>query len=328
MTPSKKLITEDIPSEFKKWGAEKYLDNLTLSTWAGLKKITGYFDLIILDEEQFATAKNCENIIKGKLKGRIISMTGTPSTRSDKEELYHQMRLHIAYELSLDEAIALGIVDDYQITVACVDMSEENNIKGGSKDKPFMTNEASYYRYIDKLATASYGSTGYGGKIPWQIVKRVNLIKHSETKKELARRLIANRCQGRTLIFAPFIEYSEELCPNTYHSKSPDKSALEQFQNFEIDQIAMVNAGGVGFTFEGIEYLVLVQMDSNKTGMSTQKIARALLKQEGNDKVQIYVLCLSETKDEDWVASGLSGLDHNKIAYVNFDLADREVDSE
>jgi superfamily II DNA or RNA helicase len=57
-----------------------------------LKSITGVFDLIILDEEQFATEKNCDNMLKNKLKGRIISMTGTPSTRSDKEDIYQVRR--------------------------------------------------------------------------------------------------------------------------------------------------------------------------------------------------------------------------------------------
>ena len=58
----------------------------------------------------------------------------------------------------------------------------------------------------------------------------------------------------------------------------------------------MVNSGGVGFTFEGVESVLLMQIDSNKTGLSTQKIARSLLKQ-GNKTVKIFILVLDDTQD-------------------------------
>jgi superfamily II DNA or RNA helicase len=319
VTPSKKLAEEDIPSEFKKWGAEKYLDNLTLTTWASLKNVTGNFDLIVLDEEQFATEKNCDNILKNKLKGRIISMTGTPSTRSDKEDLYWRLGMNVCYQVTIDEAIELGIVSDYQITVYRVAMDEEENLEAGSEKNRFITSEAAYYRYLDKEAIASYGMPSNG--IPWAIAKRATTIKDSPTKKELARRLLEKECKGRTLIFAPFIKDADAICKDSYHSKSESKESLEKFQSFEVDRLSLVNSGGVGFTFEGIEYLIIMQMDSNKTGLSTQKMARALLKQDGKDKVQIYVLCLRDTKDEDWVSSGLNGFDRTKIKVINVRLA-------
>ena len=183
-----------------------------------------------------------------------------------------------------------------------------------------MTSEASYYEYLDKKAVESYGTESRTGKIPWAITRRVEAIKKSPTKKELAHRLLDQICKGRTLIFAPFIDYAEELCLYSYHSKSENKIALEKFQNFEIDKLSLVNTGGVGFTFLGIEYLLIVQMDSNKTGISSQKIARSLLKQDNKDKVKILVLCLKDTKDEQWVLQGLKDFDKSKIKTVHATL--------
>jgi len=58
-------------------------------------------------------------------------------------------------------------------------------------------------------------------------------------------------------------------------------------------------------------------MDSNKTGLSVQKISRALLKSDDKAKVQILVICLLETQDENWVLEGLSGFDQEKIKFAS-----------
>lgn len=317
VTPSRQLADNDIPNEFKKWQAEDYLPRLEVTTWSALKKHTGKYDLIVLDEEQFATEANCTTILNCNLKGRIVAMTGTPSTREDKEDLYRAMRMHIAYQLSIGEAIALEIISDYSITVFYVHMDKTENIKRESKGKSFYISEEDRYQHINRKATSFYG--GAHNTIPWAIAERTRLIKSSPTKKELAKRIIHHKCTGRSLIFAPFIDYAEELCPDSYHSKSESKAALEKFQNFDIHQLSIVNAGAVGFTFRGIEQLLIVQMDSNKTGLSTQKISRALLKEENKD-VQIYVLCLSKTQDEKWVHQGLKGFDQKKIKSIQANL--------
>jgi superfamily II DNA or RNA helicase len=189
-----------------------------------LKNITGKFDLIVLDEEQFATEKNCNNILTNKLKGRIISMTGTPSTRSDKEDLYWRLGMNVCYQVTIDEAIELGIVSDYQITVYRVAMDEEENLEAGSEQNRFLTSEAAYYRYLDKKAIASYSMPSNG--IPWAISKRATAVKDSPTKKELARRLLEKECKGRTLIFAPFIKDAEAICSDRFHKHPELHSSL------------------------------------------------------------------------------------------------------
>lgn len=317
VTPSKKLASEDIPEEFKKWDGEAYLDRLTVSTWSALKKIEGQYDLIVLDEEQFATHNNCQTLFLKKLSGRIVAMTGTPSSRKDKDELYQRLKLKIVYQLSIDEAVDLEIISDYEIVVMTVALSNIEDMEVGKPNKRFMTSEAAYYRYIDEKAIESYGSGN--GTIPWAIAERARRIKQSPTKLELAKRVLAKKCLGRTLIFTPYIDLAETLCKHTYHSKSENDQALQKFQQFEIDQLAMVNTGGVGFTFEGIEYVLIMQLDSNKTGLSTQKIARSLLKQ-GDKKVTIYVLCLKETKDMDWVNQGLQEFSPERISVINIKL--------
>ena len=316
VTPSRKLADFDIPAEFKKWNAEEYLDNLHVTTWASLKNITGSYDLIVLDEEQNVTENNCKNFFNNTLSGNIVSMTGTPPSLEEKKEIYWRLGLSVAYTLTIDEAVELGIVSDYKITIFNIALSTKKDIKVKRGKEIFYTSELARYEYIDKQARNAYRSFSHNGKFPWAIAKRVDFIKKSKTKKELARRVVDKLCSGRTLIFAPFIDYAEEICEHSYHSKSTSKSSLEDFQNFKINRLSLVNTGGVGFTFKGIENLLIIQMDSNKTGLSTQKIARALLKQERKEKVNIYILCIRGTKDEDWVAKGISEFEPSRVKMI------------
>ena len=132
VTPSRKLAEEDIPGEFEKWGGEEYLDRLEVTTWSSLKKAQGKYDLIVLDEEQFATEINCAQLIKNKLKGKKISMTGTPSTRADKDEVLFKVGLRkVAYKLTLEEAVTLEIISEFEIVLAVVDL---DNRPGTSVD--------------------------------------------------------------------------------------------------------------------------------------------------------------------------------------------------
>jgi hypothetical protein len=81
----------------------------------------------------------------------------------------------------------------------------------------------------------------------------------------------------------------------------------------------LVNSGGVGFTFEGVESVLLMQMDSNKTGLSTQKIARSLLKQ-GNKTVKVFILVLDDTQGVSWINAGLAGFDRKRVSVMRINL--------
>ena len=85
----------------------------------------------------------------------------------------------------------------------------------------------------------------------------------------------------------------------------------------EIDEITMVNTGGTGYTYKAVDHLVLVQTDSDKNGLSSQKIARVLLEQP-NYKANIYILCLMNTQDVKWVDNMLKGFDKSKVNYLMF----------
>ena len=313
VTPSAKLADEDIPKEFETWKAKRFIKKLTTTTWMSLNKIVGEYDLIVLDEEQFATENNLQNLLSGDLSGNIFSMTGTETKHEDKLKLYQRLNLEVLYRLDINSAVDVGVLSNYTIKVVEVDMGTTKTVKAGTKDNPFMTSELANYEYLSKVAKQAIIQ---GRKdATFRILNRMRAIKNSPSKFEAAKYLVDN-LEGRKLIFSASIKQAEALCNNTYHSKT-DGEDLRAFQNGDIDEIAMVNAGGTGFTYKVIDHLILVQSDSDKNGLTSQKLARTLLAQKDYEAT-IWIVCLIHTQDEKWVESALKNFDKTKVEYIRF----------
>lgn len=320
VTPFTSLATKDVPEEFEIWGAKEYLKVLEAITWRSLHKITGHYDLIVLDEEQYITVKNSKNLRDGTLSGRIITMTGTPTQHFDKIQIYRKLKLESLYKIDINAAVDMGLLSNYTINVVKIPLSRVHNIRTGSKTKRFLTSEEKFYDFLDKSASKAIEKRSkFSG---FQIRKRKNFIKKCPSKIQAAVNLIAH-LEGRKLIFAANIQQSQDLCEYTYNSKTDDVD-LEKFKSGEIDTIAMVQAGGVGHTYKGIDHLILVQADADRNGSTSQRLARTLLRQDGY-KATIWILCMVNTRDEDWIKSTLENFDEDKIFYKTIQEVRKEL---
>jgi hypothetical protein len=314
VTPTAKLADEDIPAEFIKWKGKSYLPQVMTVTWKSLSKVIGNFGLIILDEEQFMTTSNSVNLLNKKLKGDvIISMTGTESKSKVKKDLYDKLNLEVIYKMDINKAVDIGLLSNYKIKVIMVDLDDKKNIEVKYKDKKtkieksFMTSEESQYNYLSgKLSKAS---TKYG------IMHRRQVIGNSPSKLGAAK-YIFNSLEGKNIVFAVSMKQAEDLCDFVYHGKTDDVD-LKKFISGETNKIAMVNKGGTGYTYTEIDNLLLTQIDSDVNGLTSQKIARTLLKQ-GEYEATIWITCLRKTQDQVWLASTLANFDEKKIEYINF----------
>lgn len=318
VTPSSKLAEEDIPAEFDKWRAKSYKKKLTTTTYHSLSKIEGVYEMVVFDEEQHITENNIQNFLNGSLKyDYIISMTGTPTKHDHKKDLYKKLDLKVLYNISIKEAVNKNILSNYKISILPVSLSEKKDIVVKTKNKEFKTSERDKYKYLDKTAQQAIYQKRSDKK--WRIMERLRFIKNSVSKTEAAKNLI-NRLEGKTLIFAGSIQQAEDICEHTYHSKTDDKD-LKKFLNNEIKKISMVNSGGTGFTYLGLDNLVIVQSDSNKNGQTSQKISRILLSQKDHF-ANIWILYLKGTKDEVWFKSTLEDFDKSKVEIVDLELGD------
>jgi len=314
VTPTSKLANEDIPKEFEKWKAKRYLKQLETTTWKGLINCSGDYGIIVLDEEQFMTENNAAPLLNGTLTGKtIISMTGTESKTKTKRELYKKLGLDVLYKISINQAVDIGLLSNYEIKVVMVQMDRNKNIevkykdKVTKKEKSFVTSEEKQYEYLTRRLEKN--------KTKFGLLQRMRIIGNSQSKVGAAKYII-NSLEGRRLIFAVDRNQAEDLCDHVYHGNSNDED-LKKFISGDITKIAMVNKGGTGYTYSAIDNLIMIQVDSDNNGLTSQKIARTLLKQ-GTYKAVIWILCLEETQDLVWLNSTLENFDKKKVTYINF----------
>ena len=311
VTPSPKLAEEDIPIEFETWKAKSYLKKLQTSTWASLHKVTGKFDMIILDEDHWITENNAVNLLNGTLTGSILAMTGTATAHYDKNMMYQNLKLKVLYRISVNYAVEIGLLSNYNVKVITVELnSTDKTIRGGNKEVSFLTTEKANYDYLDRIAQQAIFSKK---NVQFRILARRRAILNSASKDKVTKWLW-NNLEGRKLFFCASIEQANSLTQYTYHSKT-DNTYLQKFIDGDINEIAMVNAGSTGFTYKEIDHLVIVQSDSDKNGSTLQKICRTLLAQK-DYKAQIWMLCLNGTQDENWVNSTLVKLNKDKIEWI------------
>ncbi len=314
VTPSAQLAEKDIPDEFEVWKAGKYKKRLTTVTWMSLNKMKGHYTFIILDEEQFATENNLSSLTDGSLTyDYIISMTGTQTKHETKKDLYKSLNLPILHKLSINEAVDMGMLANYSIKVIEIDMGREKIVPAGNKEKPFMTSEEDQYKWLH--STAQKAIFQKRKDVTFRILARMRAVYDSPTKTEVAKYLM-DHLPGRKIFFCSGIKQAESISKNFYHSKTDDK-AVQKFIKGDSDDIVMVNAGGIGWTYRDVDHLVMVQADSDKNGSTSQKIARTLLDQK-DYKATVWLLCLVGTQDEKWIESALENFDKNKVEYIRY----------
>lgn len=385
VTPSPKLRDFDIPREFIRWNEKDLLDRTKLTTYAGLKKIKGkHFNKIIIDEGQDLTPENVKPLLDGTITyDSIIMLTGELPKHKEKLEIYEKLNLKVIKEITLDEAITMGLVEDYKINVIYTRLSDVKDLEIKTKTITFTTSEKENYGYLNSrvekpevmngvqydieketitlnkkefklkqfvpkfdcdksylivLSGYSFGyiafkdSTIFGSYntthgsyridgnnlIPkssqFDILNRMKCVYNLNSKLSIAKQLIS-RLKGRTISFCGSIEHAIKISEYNYHSKT-DKTWLNKFTNKEVNLLSCVNSGGTGFTFNDVNNIVLVQINSNKKGSVSQKIARGLLL-DGSGTTNIYIICAKDTVDEKWLSEVLKDIDVKRISYYN-----------
>lgn len=312
ITPSAELAETIIPSEFVKFKASKFLKNLTTSTWKSLPKVEGHFDYIVLDEEQYLTENNLKTILNGKLTYKaLISMTGTPTKSYLKNQILNGLNLPILYDISISEAVDLGLLANYQINIINVELSSLNTIEISTLKHRFKTSEKKQYDFVNRVTEKAIAERERNMK--YKILMRMRLIYENQSKFQKAFSMFhSNQLKDhRKMIFCPTIKQATAMCKFTYHSKT-DATHLIDFVNGKINSISMVNSGGIGFTYKEVDDLFLIQADSDVNGYTSQKICRALLKQ-ADHFVTIWIFLLKGTKDEEWVKSALKNFNPENI---------------
>ncbi len=320
--PTTRLRDTNWDDEFKKFGYGYLLNNVKKICYASSHKIDDKIDLLVLDEAHNITELRTE-IFTNKPTS-ILCLTATPPTNKIKIKLFKDNNIDkIIYHLPLDKAVEYGIVSPYKITVVeCRLNSTDRNIKAGSKAHGYfqITEQANYDWLSKAIGKLMYQNTEQSKKSrEAMIIKRVQFLKGSKTKLEIAKWIKENLFEKskRNLIFAGNIEQAETLSDFTYHSKKKNDDDLNRFIKGDINELACVDALNEGHNLNSVDNALVVQCFSDPRVL-TQRVGRLIRYKEGHQG-HVYVICCINTRDEEWVKKSLESFNPLFIEYIRFE---------
>lgn len=296
--------------EIKKWGLSDKI-SYTLCWSNSIKKMNESYHLIVCDEIHEYNDKVISHIRKHQLKGsRILGLTGTlPET---KEVLLHNLlKINTLYNYSFEEAIADGIIADYEIIcVGCELDTEEAYIKAGNDKTSFEQTEKAAYTYWNNR----YKNIEARGEFHLRksiISRRKTIIYESRTKINKTLELIKDI--DRCIIFTGLQEVADSIGDKSYHSKSKEDT-LSQFVEGDVNKLSVVSMVSMGITILNLKVAVFNQVKSNESLFIQQALRTMNL--ENDKKATIYIVYLKDTQDEVWMHSALEGFNKSKIKFI------------
>jgi superfamily II DNA or RNA helicase len=340
VVPTEKLRDEGWHEEAIKWGMENVYSSFKRSCYASLNKIEGEtFDYVILDEGHNITENNSEFFRKNTIK-RLILLTATKPKDPIKLQILKELNINCFFELTLDEAVKLGLVAPYDITVVTMNLDTiDKYIKAGSKAKPFMNTEKAQYGYLSARLTAMPNSMGF--------IQRMRFIYNLKSKTEAAKYILGNIIPKdlKTLIFCGSKDQANQVCEHRFYSKpTPPKRPLKEtpakmekytedtikyrkamleykedvslnaFKADEINRLSCVAALNEGHNLANMDVGFIIQLDSNEKNL-IQRIGRLLRMRPGYIG-KIIILCVADSIDKTWVEKTLAIFNSNNITWI------------
>lgn len=305
VVPTTKLRDEGWKDEFEQWGCGDLFERVKIVCYDSLHKIWGHeIDFVIYDEAHNIVPSTVVFSQKNNIKA-CMALTATFPKKKDKIALLQELNLWLIYEITLDEAVDLGVVAPYEITLVGVELDNiKRRIKAGSKDKPFMQTERQAYNYFKKVE-------GTGHVDQFFFIRRMKFIYNLESKTEAATALLKLIPDDvRTIIFSGSTTQADALCEHRYHSKTKSTD-YERFQRMEINRMSCVNSLNEGNNLRQTDCGFVVQLNSVDLNL-IQRIGR-IIRFRLNHVGKIIILYAIGTVDESWVSSAIEGLDEKRI---------------
>lgn len=320
IVPTEKLRDENWKEEFEKWDAKFLWEGTERLCYASASKVHNKeFALAILDEGHNITELSSEFFLNNEVE-RAVLLTATPPSDPIKKQILSDLGIELVYELTLDQAVRLGFVAPYKITVITVPLdATTKNIPGGNKLRPFMTTEAACYAYWNKRVQACFGDTTAQGKakMKFAILGRMQFIYKIPSKTQVIKYLLDKVIpkDDRTIVFCGNIEQAEEVCPTYYHSKSGNQF-YDDFKAEKINRLSCVKAVNEGHNFPGVDSGIIGQLNSKEKDL-VQRIGRLIRFRPGHE-AHLYIVISESTQDEKWLENATENLNQSKIEYVRF----------
>ena len=306
----KKSIFQSWKDDAVKFGMDDLLDRMVFTTYLSLNKHNPTdYNAVYLDE-----AHSLLDSHRGFLqlyKGKILGLTGTPPKRgySEKGKLVQEF-CPVVYTFKADDAIENGILNDYQIIVHKLHLSQSKQYTAMMKNRSYLTSEYDNYNYWSRRI--DLGS----GNMHMLRVMRMKAMMEYPTKENYTKKLM-DSIPTKCIVFANTQVQADRLCSDSYHSNNKNSEEnLQKFKDGEINKLSTVLQLNEGVNIPNLKQGIIMHAYGNERKAS-QRIGR-LLRLNPDDKAIVHILCYVDTIDEKWVTEALESFDQTKVLWKDF----------
>lgn len=308
----KKAIFQSWKDDAEKFGKQDLLGRMVFTTYLSLNKHNpNDYDIVYLDEVH--SLLDSHRGFLYNYKGIVLGLTGTPPKykHSEKGKLVNEF-CPVVFTFKADEAIENNILNDYQIIVHMLNLSDVKDYEVEMHKKKFKTSESLNYTYWSRrLDTATSG-------IHIVRIMRMKALMEYPSKEKYTK-LLLKSIEGKCIVFANTQAQADRLCNHSYHSGNPNSEEnLLMFKEGNINKLSAVLQLNEGVNISNLKQGIIMHAYGNER-KSSQRIGR-LLRLNPDDKAIVHILCYVGTVDEKWVKESLEDFDQNKIVWKDYNI--------
>jgi len=308
----KKTIYNSWLDDMKAFKFDYLKNHVKFNTYRSLTKEDYDYDVVYLDECHSLKGSHnpwlLEYIKRG---GRVVGLTGTypvyKNTEKGKMCNYYCPKVYV---YKTDDAIEDNILNDYNIVVHELMLSDKSNIPMKGQYGDYFTSEMKDYQYW----TSRVENANHEKERAIAGIQRMKALQKAPTKEAYAKLLLEAQ-DDKTIIFANTQAQADRICDASYHSKNNDSEYnLTAFKKGHITKISAVEQLSEGVSIPGLKTGIIMHSYANNR-KATQKIGR-LLRLNPDDTATIHILCYTNCIDKTWVTTALREFNQDKIKWT------------
>lgn len=312
-------LEDQFAEEFKKWGYEDILDQVTIMCYQSAHKFRNEkFEMVVCDEIHLGLSPVYRNFFEYNTYDKLLCMTATVPEEEEYMQYLHKLA-PVRYKISLDECVTLGLVAPYEVVCVPIELNEEDKLAYKKANNKFV--QAKYriggFNTFDDakaiLAKKIQGDAGAAKMFFDAIRERKQVVQHASSKIDKAQELVSKHEDAKILVFSGSNSFSDSMGDAlgglVYHSglsKARREKVLQRFESKSERILCSTKALNQGFNVPDASIGIIAGLDSKSLPL-IQRVGRLL--RLNKDKVgKIYILYVQDSQEEKWVKNAVKPL--------------------
>jgi superfamily II DNA or RNA helicase len=254
----KKAIFQSWKDDAMKFGKENLLGRMTFTTYLSLNKHNpNDYDAVYLDEMH--SLLDSHRGFLQLFKGKILGLTGTPPKRdySEKGKLVNEF-CPVVFTFKADDAVENGILNDYQIIVHQIQLTDQKVYQVKMGNKQYLASEIDNYTYWSRRL-----DVGSGNVHMLRVMRMKAMMDYPS--KELYTKKLMESIQTKCIIFANTQAQADRLCNYSYHSGNKEsEDNLLMFKEGKIDKLSTVLQLNEGVNIPNLKQGIIMHAYGNE----------------------------------------------------------------